>query len=1092
LKTFNLIYTNLKSLSNFIEENRLSNYKNILVQIFTALDNKKDIKNLVKNILNILPASKIIGSTTDGEILGEQILLKKSVISFSVFEKTEVKTAFVSNSDSFKMGKKLTNKLYREDSKVLIAFADGLNSNGEDFIKGIESASSRLYVAGGLAGDYAKFKQTFVFNEKVISNNGAVGAILNSKHLIVNTDFNFSWKRVGKKCKITKSKKNIVYSIDNTDAFRVFDKYLGNDFLKSPLKDLLHFPFIIKRKGKDIARTVLGRGDDGSLIFGGNLKKNDKVQLGYGNIELILKNSIKLAKKVSKYPAESIFIYSCVARRRFMPHLIENEIKPFAKITDIAGFFTYGEFFHSKNSNEFLNESLTILALSESKKAINKIDNFKMDEHLSDYLKNLKSFSLLVENTTKELNQANSILNKERLELKKSKALISNVINATDDLIYYKGLDLKYLGSNRTFLELFRVEDVADSSDRDFFDIDICKRFKRLDSEIIEKRVSHQSLIWINLGKNSRYFSVKKAPLINKNNEVFGVVSVLRDVTKDYDIRTRFKEITDGIGEGLYVTDDVGICTFVNPSACEILGFTKKELVGKNIHNLIHYKSECEAELAIDDCPIFNKIKLGKKYFSTNDMFIRKDGKIIDISCTSTPLIEHKKIVGSITVFSDITNHKKTQELLVKSKVDEIELLKYRERYHSVQQQNAFDKQFKMIQDDFSNTCLDSLFIETFFKPLDVLSGDSYGTIDLGDGKILFYLIDAMGKGLSASVSSIQSVSFINHAIAVSLENGDFSFERLIRDYQHYIKRDLLDAELIAIMFMLYDNKKNRFYVANFGMPPLLVNYTTDEVKHIKANNPPIMSFFTNCNIDEYDANSIRKILLYSDGISENMTIYGRLYVNFLDNDFLHSKTKNELCSKVEAKMTSAKDDMTFILLKRLVEDLEVSKEFDCDSSEEGIDDMHLKIEDFLLMFDMSDIVFNKLSLAIHELLVNAYEHGNLEADFALKQDLVKENRYDKFLLDKAEIYKSKRINVKVSAYNTMYCRIIRVDIEDEGKGFDVSEFFKSLNFNQNHQEAKIRYTGRGVLMAKNLVDGLYYNKKGNVATIIQCLEVNS
>ena len=62
------------------------------------------------------------------------------------------------------------------------------------------------------------------------------------------------------------------------------------------------------------------------------------------------------------------------------------EIKPFSKIAPTAGFFTYGEFYHNCGNNELLNQTLTILALSEKDEAnykaepMDDIENTKLKE----------------------------------------------------------------------------------------------------------------------------------------------------------------------------------------------------------------------------------------------------------------------------------------------------------------------------------------------------------------------------------------------------------------------------------------------------------------------------------------------------------------------------------------------------------------------------------------------------------------------------------------------------------------------------------------------------------------------------------------
>ena len=102
---------------------------------------------------------------------------------------------------------------------------------------------------------------------------------------------------------------------------------------------------------------------------------------------------------------------------------------------------------------------------------------------------------------------------------------------------------------------------------------------------------------------------------------------------------------------------------------------------------------------------------------------------------------------------------------LQKAREHELELLRFTERYHEAQQSEAFAKQLTLLKDDLSHTRDAKFLYETYFHPLDILSGDTYGACDLGGGKRFFYVVDAMGKGLSASVTASQSASFVNHLL---------------------------------------------------------------------------------------------------------------------------------------------------------------------------------------------------------------------------------------------------------------------------------------------------------------------------------------
>ena len=103
---------------------------------------------------------------------------------------------------------------------------------------------------------------------------------------------------------------------------------------------------------------------------------------------------------------ETFFIYACMARRRYMPDLIDVEIKPFSKIAPTAGFFTYGEFYHNCGNNELLNQTLTILALSEKDEANYEAEPIDIieDTNLTDHAKSLQALTHLIQQSSSDYN----------------------------------------------------------------------------------------------------------------------------------------------------------------------------------------------------------------------------------------------------------------------------------------------------------------------------------------------------------------------------------------------------------------------------------------------------------------------------------------------------------------------------------------------------------------------------------------------------------------------------------------------------------------------------------------------------------------
>ena len=101
-----------------------------------------------------------------------------------------------------------------------------------------------------------------------------------------------------------------------------------------------------------------------------------------------------------------------------------------------------------------------------------------------------------------------------------------------------------------------------------------------------------------------------------------------------------------------------GIITSWNPAAESLFGYTALEAVGKHISCIIPLERMSEEQL------IINKIKNGEhvKYYETQR--IRKDGSLVNIFLTVSPIKNSTgNIIGASKIIGEITETKKAQEL---------------------------------------------------------------------------------------------------------------------------------------------------------------------------------------------------------------------------------------------------------------------------------------------------------------------------------------------------------------------------------------------------------------------------------------------
>jgi len=401
MKTTNTYFNSEHELLEFAKKENICDDEKLLIQIFTGNNNFEYIENLIFIFTKYFPKSKLIGTTTDGEICDGKVSTKKTVLCFTSFEKTTLDIHICNKfNDYFEGGKNLAKSIIKENTKVIISFIDGLTGNGEEFLNGINSVNNNIIVSGGLAGDNSIFEKTYVFTKDKILQDGVVGVALNSNDLKIFTDYSFDWQAIGKKLTITHAIGNRVFTIEDRTAVEAYNYYLGDAVSKKLPKIGIEFPLIIQNYDVDIARAAIGKKDDGSLIFAGNLKIGDKVRFACADFDSIFNETQKHVDKLLGNCVESIFIYSCMARRRFIPEVIEAETLVYNKIAPSSGFYTYGEFFSCGKSKLLLNQTMTVLALSESSVGNQKEVEFQALKHSK---LTLQALSHLINVSTKEL-----------------------------------------------------------------------------------------------------------------------------------------------------------------------------------------------------------------------------------------------------------------------------------------------------------------------------------------------------------------------------------------------------------------------------------------------------------------------------------------------------------------------------------------------------------------------------------------------------------------------------------------------------------------------------------------------------------------
>lgn len=359
-----------------------------LIIVFSApefLYSQQPIEQLRKHYKK----AKMIGCSSAGEVLGSHIFDNSLSVVVIKFEHTTlkiVKAQVNTIEDSFVAGESISRQLQDIDLKNIFVLSEGLNVNGSELVEGLNTLfkENKPLITGGLAADGSRFNKTWTLFNGEILNNHIVAVGLYGNHIHIGHASEGGWDIFGLARRITRSKRNILYELDNQPALALYKEYLGERAAELPASGLL-YPLAIKNMDAQdsipLVRTILGVDEkEQSLIFAGDMPLGYHAQLMRANFDRLITSASEAGEfasqrmlsgeKMIKGPILAISI-SCVGRRLLLGERTEEETEStLDSLPDNSmqiGFYSYGELSPSGLSDCRLhNQTMTLTTYFES------------------------------------------------------------------------------------------------------------------------------------------------------------------------------------------------------------------------------------------------------------------------------------------------------------------------------------------------------------------------------------------------------------------------------------------------------------------------------------------------------------------------------------------------------------------------------------------------------------------------------------------------------------------------------------------------------------------------------------------------------
>lgn len=320
----------------------------------------------------------IFGCSSCGEIFTEaeisRALENSAVVALLELpaDSFQVKLMDGTGLDSFALGAAIGSwgkSVFKNPAFMVVV--SGIKRDGEQAVHGLLSEfPAQVPLFGGLAGDDAKFKETFAFTNGHATSDGAVVCVFDNDRVAVEGLATSGWVGLGAPKTVTSSEGNVVFSIDGEPALDIYKKYLNIRDVDLPGIGMEYPLQVMRDDGTHVLRAVVGvDAERHALVFAGAVPQNSQVRFssspGFEAVDHARRDFETFAKAGGPAPDLLVF-FSCIARHAALGPMVEDEIRAAQRIWNAPGlgFFTYGEI--GKNlvgRCDFYNETCALVLL---------------------------------------------------------------------------------------------------------------------------------------------------------------------------------------------------------------------------------------------------------------------------------------------------------------------------------------------------------------------------------------------------------------------------------------------------------------------------------------------------------------------------------------------------------------------------------------------------------------------------------------------------------------------------------------------------------------------------------------------------------
>jgi PAS domain S-box-containing protein len=250
----------------------------------------------------------------------------------------------------------------------------------------------------------------------------------------------------------------------------------------------------------------------------------------------------------------------------------------------------------------------------------------------------------------------------QRPDAERALLLLGAIVDSSDDAIISKNLDGTITSWNKSAERLFgyTAEEIVGKSITTIIPSERLEEEPKIIARLKEgKRVDHFETQRLRKDGTLIELSLTISPVKDGSGRVIGASKIARDISairKAERSSVLLNAIVDSSDDAIVSKNLDGTITSWNKSAERLFGYSAEEIVGKSITTII------PPERLEEEPKIIARLKQGQRVDHIETQRLRKDGTLIDLSLTISPVKDSSgKVIGASKIARDISERKRAE-----------------------------------------------------------------------------------------------------------------------------------------------------------------------------------------------------------------------------------------------------------------------------------------------------------------------------------------------------------------------------------------------------------------------------------------------